>query len=76
LLMHKLHVCKLLSYFVLMMLNLIDLTLGYSYYVSLKIKEVLEFMICILKILLYLVNGCSSYLPQRELGSNYSAINI
>jgi hypothetical protein len=36
----------------------------------------LEFMICILKILLYLVNGCSSYLPQMGLGSNYSAINI
>ena len=31
LLMHKLHVCELLIYFVLMNLNLTDLTLGYSY---------------------------------------------
>ena len=30
-LMHKLHVCELLMYLVLMMLNLTDLTLGYSY---------------------------------------------
>lgn len=30
-LMHKIHVCELLICFVLMMLNLTDLTLGYSY---------------------------------------------
>jgi hypothetical protein len=47
-----------------------------AYYVIPNTKEVLEFMICILKIFLYLINGCSSYLPQRKLGSNYSAINI
>jgi hypothetical protein len=43
--MHKLHVCEPLIYFVLMMLNLTNLTLGYSYMNELVINGLCQYIL-------------------------------